>query len=432
MKTLKKNQKLSRRIVLAFVLMAAVISALFSVGIVVVVQVVEKQLMSNTLHDDLNLAIARYSEGRDLGLLPGSRFYHEKDNQADDYSAPPDWLKNLDFGFHEVFRDGQAFHALVFKQGDEKFLYLRDQTNLERREQALYLIIFAGFVLSIVAAWILGYFLARRIMSPVVLLATQVRGREKKAPEELLLASHFANDEVGQLASAFDEVLEKVRSTLQRERFFTSDVSHELRTPLTVITTACELLQASPQLGEKQKNQLARIQRAAQEMRDLVHTFLQLARNQLEMDAVVSRVTLAQVAQEQHEFWMPLATEKHLALSLDVESAPSSPLAEQRFNAALLRAVLSNLIRNAVHYTDAGFVRIVMTREGFRVEDSGKAIDEGSKEAIFQPFVRGAAARGEGLGLGLSLVRRICEHQHWDIRLYHLLDAGNCFEVRLC
>lgn len=63
MRTMKKNQQLSRRIIVAFVLMAAVISALFSVGIVVVVQVVERQLLSNTLHDDLTLAMARYSEG---------------------------------------------------------------------------------------------------------------------------------------------------------------------------------------------------------------------------------------------------------------------------------------------------------------------------------------------------------------------------------
>ncbi len=432
MQGLKKNQKLSRRIMLAFVLMAAVISALFSVGIVVVVQVVEKQLLSNTLHDDLTLAMARYSEGRELGLLPGSNFYHEKINQAEDYSTPPEWLKGLRSGFHEVFREGQAYHALVYEQGDEKFLFLRDQTNLERREHALYLIILAGFLLSVVAAWVLGYFLARRIMSPVILLATQVRGREKKAPEELPLANDFANDEVGQLAAAFDDVLEKVHHALQRERFFTSDVSHELRTPLTVITTASELLQASPQLGEKQKNQLARIQRAAQEMRDLVHTFLQLARNQLEVDASVSRITLGAMAQEQQEQWQSLADNKQLALSLIIESALPASLEEQRFNTALLRAVMSNLIRNAVHYTDSGFVRIVLTREGFRVEDSGKTIDEGSKEAIFQPFVRGAAARGEGLGLGLSLVRRICEHQGWDIRLYPLLDGGNCFEVRLC
>lgn len=428
MRAMKKNQQLSRRIIVAFVLMAAVISALFSVGIVVVVQVVERQLLSNTLHDDLTLAMARYSEGRDLGLLPGSRFYHEKIDQADEWNAPPDWLKGLHSGFHEVFRDGQAFHALVYKQGNEKFLFLRDQTDLEKREQALYLIVFAGFLLSVFIAWILGYFLARRIMSPVSRLAQQVRDREQQAAAVPLVAD-YAEDEVGQLAAAFDDALARVHGTLERERFFTSDVSHELRTPLTVVSTACELLQVSAQLNEKQQNQLARIQRAAQEMRDLVHTFLQLARNNVEVDASISSVTLVQMAREQCEVWLPLASGKQLSLTLVTESAPKQP--EQRFNAALLRAVISNLIRNAVHYTDSGAVRLVLTQTGFRVEDTGKNIDESRQEAIFQPFVRGSAARGEGLGLGLSLVRRICIHEGWDIRLYNLLAGGNCFEVRL-
>ncbi len=429
MQALKKNQQLSRRIIVAFVLMAAVISALFSVGVIVVVKVVESQLLSNTLHDDLTLAMARYSEGRDLDLLPGSRFYHDNTDQVDEWNAPPDWLKNLNTGFHEVFRDGEAFHALVYQQGDEKFLFLRDQTNFERRERALFLIVVAGFVLSVVAAWVLGYFLARRIMSPVSRLAQQVRDREQKPTTSTPLAVDYAADEVGQLALAFDDALARINGTLERERFFTSDVSHELRTPLTVIATACELLQASAQLNEKQQNQLARIQRAAQEMRDLVHTFLQLARNNVEVDAAISRVTLEQMAREQCEQWQSTATGKQLSLSLVLESAPAQ--SDQRFNTALLRAVISNLIRNAVHYTDSGSVRLVLTSTGFRVEDTGKQIEDERKEAIFQPFVRGTAARGEGLGLGLSLVRRICVHQGWDIRLYNLLAGGNCFEVRL-
>lgn len=429
MRTMKKNQQLSRRIIVAFVLMAAVISALFSVGIVVVVQVVERQLLSNTLHDDLTLAMARYSEGRDLDLQPGSRFYHEKYNQQDDSNMPPDWLKNLRSGFHEVFREGQSFHALVYKQGNEKFLFLRDQTDLEKREQALYVIIIAGFLLSVVAAWVLGYFLARRIMSPVSRLAQQVRDREQQSSANMPLAADYAADEVGQLAAAFDEALSLVHGALERERFFTSDVSHELRTPLTVVTTACELLQVSAQLNDKQQNQLARIQRAALEMRDLVHTFLQLARNSVELDSSISRATLEQMAREQCDAWLPVAIAKQLTLTLETESAPALP--EQRFNTALLRAVISNLIRNAVHYTDSGSVRLVLTQTGFRVEDSGKNIDESHQETIFQPFVRGSAVRGEGLGLGLSLVRRICAHEGWDIRLYNLLAGGNCFEVRL-
>lgn len=433
MQIFKKNQRLSRRIVVAFVLMAAVISALFSVGIVVAVRLVETQLLTDTLHGDMTLAMARFSAGRELELQPGARFYHDSQSVADELDEPPAWLGNLDTGFHEVFREGQSFHALVYAQGDEKFLFLRDQTDFEKRERALFLVVAAGFMLSVIAAWILGNLLANRIMSPVSRLATQVRHRDQLLALTPPLAPDYAEDEVGQLAVAFDGALDQLRQALERERFFTSDVSHELRTPLTVITTSCELLQAAESLNEKQRGQLQRVQRASQEMRELIHTFLQLARDNLdsnpELDTnhSIARTTVTRMAQEQQEQWQPLAEAKGLQLLL-IEEVESPAF---QYNIALLRAVMSNLLRNAVHYTDSGYVRLVLTSKGFRVEDSGADIEASQRESIFQPFVRGTGARGEGLGLGLSLVRRVCIHQGWQIRLYSLETGGNCFEVSL-
>ena len=58
-------------------------------------------------------------------------------------------------------------------------------------------------------------------------------------------------------------------------------------------------------------------------------------------------------------------------------------------------------------------------------------IPEEQRERIFQPFVRGEQARGEGLGLGLSLVKRICAHQGWQIRVSGREAGGSCFRVRL-
>jgi hypothetical protein len=156
MQFFKKQHGLSRRIIVAFVLMAAVISALFSVGVVVAVRVLEKHLLSDSLHGDMTLAMARFSAGRDLELQSGSQFYHETLG-VDDVYEPPEWLGKLDSGFHEIFREGQSFNALVYEQGNERFLYLRDQTDFEKREQALFLVVAAGFLLSVIAAWILGY-----------------------------------------------------------------------------------------------------------------------------------------------------------------------------------------------------------------------------------------------------------------------------------
>lgn len=90
---------------------------------------------------------------------------------------------------------------------------------------------------------------------------------------------------------------------------------------------------------------------------------------------------------------------------------------------------MANLLRNALHYTEHGFVRLVLEGNGFRVEDSGAGIPHDQHEQIFQPFVRGPQARGEGLGLGLSLVKRICAKQGWTISVHNQAGGGTCFKV---
>lgn len=417
---------LARRVVIAFVLMAAMISALFSIGIIVVVQVVEKQLVTHTLNGDMTLALLSHKQGRELDLLPGSKFYHDDTSLSSRLRESPEWSSSLTSGIHEVKTEDEIYDALVYEEGSDRYLFVRDKSDFQKREQALFVIVVAGFLLSVFAAWVLGRLLAKKIMSPVIELAEQVSSKEHLLQTEPL-APHYANDEVGQLARAFDGAMVELRQALAREQFFTSDVSHELRTPLTVISTASELLLASSSLNDKQRGQVQRVARAAQEMRELVHTFLQLARNRLERDNAPETTTTLKMANELMHQWQPLAEEKGLQLELKIEAPPS----EKRYNTPLLRSVMTNLLRNAIHYTDSGFVRLVLREEAFRVEDSGKGIAETQQEAIFKPFVRGEGARGEGLGLGLSLVKRICAHQAWQIQVSNLYPTGSRFSVTL-
>ncbi|MNT15549.1 Sensor protein RstB [compost metagenome] len=93
--------------------------------------------------------------------------------------------------------------------------------------------------------------------------------------------------------------------------------------------------------------------------------------------------------------------------------------------------MLGNLLRNALHYTDSGSIRLVLGECGFMVEDSGVGIPEEEREAMFRPFVRGAAQRGDGLGLGLSLVQRICDNQGWTVSLSAVEPTGCRFQVEL-
>ncbi|AWM59045.1 sensor histidine kinase [Pseudomonas songnenensis] len=416
------KQPLARRIVIAFTLTTLVVSGAFALGIVGVVHFIEEQLVTEELSRDLDIVLNEdLPAGRSPQLDASTHFFasHLPEHPM------PEVFAALAEGFTELVRDDEAYYVYVRDIGDNRYVLVQEQHEFEARENALFNVVLAGFLLSVVGAWLLGRLMANRVMAPVSRLANQVRHRDQLHPLAPPLALQYPDDEVGHLAAAFDSTLGQLRQTLERERLFTADVSHELRTPLMVVLGACELLEQA-ELPPRAQRQAARIHRAAEEMQDLVETFLMLARARPQQASFAGNTSLKSVAAEQSERWAPLLAEKGLAFELQVEEEDSAV-----YNHTLLGAVMSNLLRNALHYTDRGTVRLILGSGGFRVEDSGVGIPLAEQERMFQPFVRGAEERGEGLGLGLSLVKRICAHQGWDVGVTPRQPQGSCFEVRL-
>ncbi len=418
------KQSLAQRIIIAFALMSALVAGAFAFGIVATVHLVEERLISSVLGGDLKRMLLMDSVSEwSHRPRPDQLFYYS--GGRDDFDLPKD-LRHLTPGFHEVFREHLSYHAMVEVVDGRHYVLLQDQSDFEERERVLFAVVVVGFVLSLALAVFLGWVLARRVMAPVIRLARQVRHRDQLLGLAPPLAPDYAADEVGQLAVAFDATLGRLRDALTRERLFTSDVSHELRTPLMVLASSCELLLENPAIDNRARAQVERISRATEEMRELVQTFLMLARAQRDEGAVASRASLREVGNELIGVWRDTIEQKGLTLTyLDTGALPTL------YNATFLQSVMGNLLRNAAHYTDQGYIRLTLEPDGFTVEDSGVGIPEEHREAMFQPFVRGGEKRGEGLGLGLSLVQRICEDQGWSVSLSAAEPHGCRFHVKL-
>ncbi|MDR3213110.1 MAG: HAMP domain-containing histidine kinase [Azoarcus sp.] len=435
------RQPFARRIVVAFTLMTFIVSGVLSLCLVYAVHLVETELVSRSLDKTLDRILGEdLRQGKAPRLDSDMRFFA---SDRPEY-AIPDAFAQAGEGFNEIVGD-DAYWVFVREANGQRYLLVQDQHEFEAHEVAMFGILFAGFLLTVAGAWALGKLTAKKVMAPVSRLAQQVRQRDPLRIPVSPLAQDYADDEIGRLAAAFDDALQRLGLAMERERLFTSDVSHELRTPLMVVATSCELL-ASASLGRREREQLDRIARAAAEMQSLVDTFLMLARarpdetgplqgqpeGQREGDA-----DLASVAEEQYARWLPALHAKGLAFEITEESVEeeggegAGTHNPARYNAAFLRAVMGNLLRNALHYTERGGIHLVLEADGFRVEDSGVGIPAAEKEQIFRPFTRGGQARGEGLGLGLSLVKRICMNQGWEITLDDLPEGGACFRVKL-
>ena len=102
-----------------------------------------------------------------------------------------------------------------------------------------------------------------------------------------------------------------------------------------------------------------------------------------------------------------------------------------RYNETLLNTVMTNLLRNALHYTEEGGIQLIIEPNRFTVIDSGIGISAEDEKEIFNPFFRSEGARGDGLGLGLSLVKRICIHQGWSVEMKNNENQGSTFIVTI-
>lgn len=421
------KQPLKKRIIIAFFLMTLIVAGMSSISIFFIIHTLEEHFVSQGLKDNLQEILNSKKAANEIKQLNrDTKFYTT--NITLNYPVPK-YLQNVSYGFSEtLLRNGKAYYIFKEKIEDNDYLIVKDQTDFETREQVLLLVVILGFVGSLIFAYILGKLLANKILEPVIKLAKQVeqiKSSQHKV-DTIALSNQYADDEVGELASAFDSAFNDLTLALERERFFTSDVSHELRTPLMVIATSCELLCLSKeQLSTKNYKQVERINAANKDMNELVQTFLMLARAE-NSSIIGERLTLMDLALEQASIWKTKFEEKGITFSLVTNNTNTNI----EFNKILLKSVMSNLLRNAWHYTEKGTVKLIIENDYFMVDDTGIGVPKDKQQAIFRAFVRGSN-RGEGLGLGLSIVKRICYHQNWQVSVVSKQEGGSIFCIRL-
>ena len=217
-----------------------------------------------------------------------------------------------------------------------------------------------------------------------------------------------------------------------RLREFVANASHELKTPLAAIIGMLDLL---PHMtAEKQGDLTLRLQKNANGLAILVDDLLTLSRAESAESALSpSACDVIAIANEVVEQFELKANYKKLDLELE---APATLMVVG--DRLALRRVLSNLVENALTYTDNGSV-VVRLSDGddawsIEVEDTGPGIDAEHLPQLFQRFFRIDPARSRalgGTGLGLSIVRNFVERMNGTINVESAIGKGSVFRVEL-
>ncbi len=241
-----------------------------------------------------------------------------------------------------------------------------------------------------------------------------------------------AQSELGELATVLNSTFARLEAAFAQQRQFTSDAAHELRTPVSVMLTQTQSTLNRPRKPEEYRETLQACQRAAQRMRRLIESLLELARLDGGQEAFKHLpFDLGQTAVECAQSIRPLADERDVKIECDV------PVLQCTGDPERIGQVITNLLSNAVYYNrESGHVRIIgQVRNGtvsLSVADTGEGIPKEELPHLFKRFYRADKSRTNGRsGLGLAISKAIVEAHGGQIEVQSSEGEGSTFTLRL-
>ena len=337
----------------------------------------------------------------------------------------------------EVGENGESFYVfdLWIPSGWEDGVWIRGAAQSTSVSQMLggiltMFFLIMPFIILFAAAG--GYLIARRALRPIDQITRAAESISEGRDLSRRLSLKPGRDEVGRLASAFDQMFERLEQAFEAEKQFTSDASHELRTPTAVILAQCSYMEKYGEDPEDYREGIGVIRRQAERMSLLINQLLDMTR----LDFGTRKLNTQDT--DFSEFLSVLCEEQDTNLRNIRMETQIEPGIHAQIDPALFARVIQNLLENARKYgREGGFIRVTLRREAesirLDVEDNGIGIRQEDLSRIWQRFYQANPSRqsGSGLGLGLSMVRQIVQLHGGTAEAESVPDQGSCFTVRL-
>ena len=307
----------------------------------------------------------------------------------------------------------------------------RSEAAMRSELRQLVLIFVLGLPVAVAVAGLGGYTLARRALRPVERMSERARSITAERLSDRLPVDN-PDDEMGRLATVFNETLGRLERSFEQMRQFTADVSHELRTPLTSIRSVGEVGLRERRDEPAYRGIIGSMLEEVDRLASLVDRLLTLSRAETGQAPLSSSAfDLRGLADEVAVHLGVLAEEKNQAIRVDGAAADAYA---DRF---VVRQAVINLVDNAIKFSPPGgriAIRVGESADSVTLDvvDSGKGISAAARDRIFDRFFRAAGGASEtGAGLGLSIAKGAVEANGGRLALVTSSETGSTFRITL-
>lgn len=218
------------------------------------------------------------------------------------------------------------------------------------------------------------------------------------------------------------------------QKRFTADVSHELRTPLSAIKGYSEILQRDQEIDSIHRNEFIKtINEQANKMEVILNDLMVISKlDRLDYEIELQFLDISDVIKESVNLLQPQISHKNLKCIMNIESC------KMYYDKVKLSQVIVNIVRNAVNYTDNGFIKVSGKLKGkkyiIEIQDSGIGIKKENHDKIFTRFYRVDKARSRdtgGSGLGLSISKNVILKHRGKLEVKSAENQGSTFIITL-
>ena len=327
--------------------------------------------------------------------------YNKKEDEEEPY-------RRIDF---MVTQNGTNYIATVKKSEQET----------EDIVRLILTITFLVIAVLLLVLFITNRFLLSKLWEPFNDTLSQLKQFNLSSKNDITLESTNV-DEFIELNKTAIALTQKVKNDYDSLKSFTGNASHEIQTPLAIIKNKIELLSQSEHLEESQVKIMQTLNDAASRLSRLNQSLLLLAKIENRQFADKEKINLSAVLEKCIENFQEPAELKNIK----VEKIISKNVSVQ-MNDSLADILLSNIILNAIkHNFPGGMIRIDLNENAFIVSNSGDKPKLKPGE-LFERFKKESTSP-ESLGLGLSIVKTICDSYGFDVS-YHFTDGMNVMKI---